>query len=236
MSAPVATRRIDRRVATVADIKAAAWTDIEEAGTPDCSLRAVARRLGMAPSALYRYFASRDDLLTALIVDAFDELTATLAAAYESATRSVPADDPAGVFVSVAAACRQWAIREPLRYRLIFGTPVGGYQGNEATTAASLRSSGVMLDLMIDLVAAGAVDLERLGPGLAPDARRGFERWSRELPTPLPPAALAVAIDCYSAMHGAIQLEVNGHLPPPLEGREDVFLGTMRRVIGSALR
>lgn len=235
MTAP-ATRRSDRRSATVTEIKAAAWADISESGSTDCSLRAVARRLGMAPSALYRYFGSRDDLLTALIVDAFDELTSVLHEAHVQARTSVPVDEPGEVFVRVAAACRRWAVADPLRYRLIFGTPVGGYQGNEATTAASLRSSAVMLELMVELVAAGAIDLDRLSLGLATGARAGFQRWSGMLTAPLPPAALAVAIDCYVAMHGAIQLEVNHHLPPPLQGQEDVFLGTMRRVIGAALR
>lgn len=236
MSAPAATRRSDRRLATVAEIKAAAWADIRGSDSPDCSLRSVARRLGMAPSALYRYFASRDDLLTALIVDAFDDLTATLSSAHAQARTSVPAADPGEVFVRVAAAYRRWAVRDPLRYRLIFGTPVGGYRGTEATTAASLRSSGVMLDMMVDLVAAGTVDVERLEPGLTPEARHGFELWNSVLPVPLPPVALAAAIDCYSSLHGAIQLEVNGHLPPPVLGQEEVFLGTMRRVIGAALR
>ncbi len=236
MSAPAATRRTDRRLATVTEIKDAAWADIKESESLDCSLRSVARRLGMAPSALYRYFASRDDLLTALIVDAFDDLTRTLATAYAEARTNVPLDDPGGVFVWVAAAYRRWAVLDPRRYRLIFGTPVGGYQGTEATSAASLRSSGVMLDMMVDLVAAGAVDLERLEPGLSPDARTSFARWSSTLSTPLPPVALAVAIDCYSSLHGAIQLEVNGHLPPPVQGQEEIFSGTMRRVIGAALR
>ncbi|WP_375426378.1 TetR/AcrR family transcriptional regulator [uncultured Friedmanniella sp.] len=236
MSTATATRRADRRLATVAEIKAAAWADIRDSNSLDCSLRAVARRLGMAPSALYRYFASRDDLLTALIVDAFDDLTATLTSAHEQARCAPPSSDPGEVFVQVAAAYRRWAVQDPLRYRLVFGTPVGGYHGTEATTAASLRSTGVMLDLMVDLVAAGALDVERLAAGVAPAAVRGFERWSSVLPMPLPPVALAVAMDCYAALHGAIALEVNGHLPPPLVGEEEVYLGTMRRVIAAALR
>ncbi len=220
----------------MAEIKAAAWADIEETGTPDCSLRAVARRLGMAPSALYRYFASRNDLLTALIVDAFDDLAVALAAAYRSAKVSVPADDPAGVFAAVAASCRQWAVENPLRYRLVFGTPIDGYEGNEATTAASQRSSAVLLDVMTDLVSAGAVDLERVSRGLSPDARLRFEQWNDTMPRSLPPEALAVALDCYVAMHGAINTEVNGHLPLPLRKQEAVFLDTMRRVLGAGLR
>ena len=230
------TRRTDRRLATVAEIKAAAWADIQDAGTPECSLRAVARRLGMAPSALYRYFPSRDDLLTALIVDAFDDLTAVLTRAHAAATAAAPRDDPARVFVDVAAAHRTWAIQDPLRYRLALGTPVGGYVGNDSTTAAARRASGVMVSVMVDLVSADAVDLDRVEQGLTSAAGTAFSAWGSELPTPLPPAALAVAMDCYAAMHGAIQLEVNGHLPPPLRGRPEVFTGTMRRVLAAALR
>src|ERR1700733_2396381 len=43
-------------------------------GAGALSLRAVARELGMASSAVYRYFKSRDELLTALIIEAYDAL------------------------------------------------------------------------------------------------------------------------------------------------------------------
>lgn len=220
----------------MAEIKGAAWAEMRESGTPDCSLRGVARQLGMAPSALYRYFPSRHDLLTALIIDAFDDLTATLVAAHARARRRTPPDQPGEAFVLVAGAYRAWAVADPLRYRLIFGSPVGDYVGTSETTAASLRSTQVLLDMMVDLVASGALDVERLETSVSPDAEGRFGQWGGTLPTPLPPVALAAAIDCYASLHGAIELEVNRHLPPSLEGSEEVFLGTMRRVIGSALR
>jgi AcrR family transcriptional regulator len=220
----------------VAEIKAAAWAEMQATGSIDLSLRSVARRLGMAPSALYRYFTGRDDLLTALIVDAFDDLTATLDRSYSRVRTGRGHDAPEDAFVRVAASYRGWALQDPLRYRLIFGTPVGGYVGTAETTAATLRSSQVLLDLMADLVAAEALDLDRLSHDLSPTAQRGFGRWGATLPTQLPTAALAVAIDCYAAMHGAIQLEVNGHLPGPLVGNDDVFLRMMRQVIRAALR
>ena len=232
----VATRRTDRRAATVAEIKAAAWTEMRESGSSDCSLRAVARRVGMAPSALYRYFGSRDDLITDLIVDSFDDLTATLTAAYRRARSRATAESPGEVFVAVAAAYRRWALADRVRHRLIFGSPVGGYVGNDRTTIASQGSSRVLLDVMVDLVAQGALDVERLTPSISGSAGRGFERWGETLPTPLPTVALAAAIDCYASLQGAITLEVNGHLPLPLEGDEAVFLGTMRRVVAGILR
>jgi len=215
----------------VAEIKAAAWADMAESGSVDCSLRAVARRLGMAPSALYRYFASREDLLGALIVDAFDELTAILTAAHSECRAATPPIDPGEAFVRVAAGYRRWAVSDPQRFRLTFGNPVGGYTGTPETTAASLRSTTVLLEVMSDMVAAGEVDQERLTATLSPAAATRYQQWSDRLAAPLPPAALAAAITCYAALHGALQLEINGHLPPMLNGEEGIFLATMRQVV-----
>ncbi len=47
-------------------------------GAAALSLRAVARELGMVSSAVYRYVASRDELLTLLIIEAYDALGAAV--------------------------------------------------------------------------------------------------------------------------------------------------------------
>lgn len=235
MSLP-ATRRADRRVETVREIKAAAWAEMAATEGGDFSLRGVARRLGMAPSALYRYFPSRDDLLTSLIIDAFDDLAETLAETLAATRDRSRADEPGEVFVAVAAAYRRWALADLLRYRLVFGDPLGGYVGTEATTSASVRSSAVLLEVMADLVAADEVDVEGLSGRLDPQAEQSYGRWAAALPHPFPPVALSAAITCYAALHGAINLEVNRHLPPALLGDEAVYLATMRHVVRSILR
>ena len=74
------------------EILAAARRQLAEQGSAALSLRAVAREVGMVSSAVYRYFPSRDHLLTALIVDAYDGL----GAAVERAAAKVPADDLVG--------------------------------------------------------------------------------------------------------------------------------------------
>lgn len=230
------TRRQNLREATVTDIKTAAWADMAESDSVDCSLRGVARRLGMAPSALYRYFASREELLTALIVDAFDELTAVLQTAHAETQAATPAVRGGEVFVAVAGAYRRWALGHPLRYRLIFGNPVGGYQGTPRTTAASLRSTDVLLDVMRGLVRADQLDVDRVGRDLTPASRERYAQWSSVLDDALSPEALAACITCYSALHGAIGLELNRHLPPPLLQVDDVFVATMRQVVATILR
>src|SRR6202034_3798385 len=70
------TARERARAELTREIKEGARRQLAATGADGISLRAVARELGMASSALYRYFPSRDDLLTALIIDAYDAIGA----------------------------------------------------------------------------------------------------------------------------------------------------------------
>ena len=72
MSAPGVRARV--RAELTREIAEVARRHLASDGAAALSLRAVARELGMASSAVYRYFPSRDDLLTALIVDAYDAM------------------------------------------------------------------------------------------------------------------------------------------------------------------
>src|SRR3954462_15401697 len=92
-------------------------------GAAGLSLRAVAREMGMVSSAIYRYFASRDELLTALIVDAYD----ALGAAVERAEAAVDRADLLGRWLAACRAVREWALENPHEYALIYGSPVPGY-------------------------------------------------------------------------------------------------------------
>lgn len=200
-------------------------------GPQDLSLRAIARELGMAPSALYRYFASRDELLTALIIDAYDALAAALLAAYERAHRRRIAPTASETFLLVAQAYRRWALHNTVEYRLIFGTSIAGYTGTEQTTAASLRSGAVLLRIMADMIAEDAVDLDATDRLLTPALRTKLEAWSVSIGSAVPAKALAPAMFCYGALHGAINLDVNDHLPPPLARSEDLFTAAMRHAV-----
>src|ERR1700742_2576120 len=91
---------------------------LAESGAVGLSLRAVARELGMASSAVYRYFPSRDDLLTTLIIDAYDALGARAEAAErEARDRSIGAR-----WLSVCEAVREWALQNAHEYSLIYGS------------------------------------------------------------------------------------------------------------------
>ena len=131
-------------------------TDIARAqlaadGAAALSLRAVARDMGMVSSAIYRYFASRDELLTALIIDGYN----AIGQAVEDADAKCPRDDYPGRWQAACRAARAWALAHPHEYALIYGSPVPGYQAPPDTIGPAARSAAVFGRLISDAHAAG---------------------------------------------------------------------------------
>src|SRR5665811_2077013 len=116
------TARQLARAATAARITDVARSQLAEVGASGLSLRAVAREMGLASSALYRYFPHRDALLTALIIDAYDALGAAGERSYAAAARA--GTDPGGQWLQVCRACRRWALAHPHEFALVYGSPV----------------------------------------------------------------------------------------------------------------
>ena len=139
------TPRERARAQTVADIVELGRKHLAEHGAAALSLRAVARDLGVVSSAVYRYVGSRDELLTLLLVDAYNELGDVV----DAAVGSLPAEDFKGRFAALARAVRSWALREPARYGLLFGSPVPGYQAPaERTTAPGTRVVSSLVQIL----------------------------------------------------------------------------------------
>ena len=96
----------------------------------------MARDLGVVSSAVYRYVESREELLTLLLIDAYNELGDEV----DAAVGAVPESDFGGRFAALGRAVRDWALREPSRYALLFGSPVPGYQAPaERTTGPGIQ-------------------------------------------------------------------------------------------------
>jgi AcrR family transcriptional regulator len=227
----VPSRRRDRlRQATVTEIKTLAWAQIAHSGAAALSLRAIARDMGMTSSALYRYFASRDQLLTALARDGFASLADTLEAAEtQSMDRSERLD---GRFLRVVRVYRAWSLSHPSEYALIFGTPVPGFDiyGPEAK-AEMIRGVNVLFRVMIAGLQRGALHPPALtGPGAA-KVRAKLRRWPAHQGEGLPPAALAACLFAWNQLHGAISLEVFGHMPLELMPADDLFEQQMRQIL-----
>lgn len=127
----------------------AARAHLAEHGAVGLSLRAVARDVGMVSSAVYRYFPSRDALLTALIIDAYD----SLGAAVEAAEARVPRDDLMGRWRAISVTTRRWALADPHQYALVYGSPVPGYAAPQDTIGPASRVTRLLGDLLVDLTA-----------------------------------------------------------------------------------
>src|SRR6476619_476241 len=160
---PTARDRV--RAELTDEITDAARRQLAEVGAAALSLRAVAREVGMVSSAVYRYFPSRDDLLTRLIIDGYDDLGAAAEAA------DVPAAPPIERWLAVCRAVRAWALAHPHEYALLYGSPVPGYQAPEDTVPAASRVGVVLGRILADAAHSGALPAasgER-DPGLVSD-------------------------------------------------------------------
>ena len=105
----------------------------------------------MVPSGLYRYFPSRDELLTALIIEAYDALGERAA----HAIVELPASDLVGRWRAVCRAVHRWAVEHPHEFALVYGSPVPGYQAPSDTIAPATRVYSLLLGLVRDGYHAG---------------------------------------------------------------------------------
>ncbi|MFD1938540.1 MULTISPECIES: TetR/AcrR family transcriptional regulator [Nonomuraea] len=175
-----------------AEIKRHAWEQIAAAGVPALSLNAIAKQMGMSGPALYRYFASRDELITALIRDAYRSLADTVRAAFDSGA------DLAGL----AHVIREWARSDPQRYFLIYGTPVPGYHAPDDITAISFE----VMTVLLEACRAQAVDR----PATPFDAHlENHREWANDHPAEA--ATLHRALSFWTRLHGVLSLELAGH-------------------------
>lgn len=135
------------------EIKAVARRHLETDGA-NLSLRAVARDMGMVSSALYRYFASRDDLLTALIMDGYNALGESVEAADAAVTDR---DDLRARWLAATRAVRGWSLANPAEYALLYGSPVPGYKAPQDTIGAAVRTPVVLTHILADGFSSGAL-------------------------------------------------------------------------------
>ncbi|AEY86610.1 TetR family transcriptional regulator [Streptomyces corchorusii] len=182
-----------------AEIKERAWEQIAAAGATGLSLNAIAKQMGMSGPALYRYFASRDELITELIRDAYSSLADTIRTAAAS-----------GADLAVLGrALRAWALDDPQRYFLIYGTPVPGYHAPDDITAIASEIMQALLDAA-QPTGKTVVTVDDGHPDTRLEAHLAQHRqWAAGHPAP--PAALRRALLFWTRLHGILSLELAGH-------------------------
>ena len=205
-TAPRTARAVARAELTRA-ILDSARTQLGEVGPAALSVRAVARDLDMASSAVYRYFPSRDALLTALIVEAYDDLGDAVDAAVAARRPS----DHLGRWRALAHAVRDWAVAHPHQYALTYGSPVPGYAAPADTVAPGTRVSGALVQLMSDLQAAG---IEPAAPSrrVSRAGRAAIGPVLAHTSAPLSPELAVRGMQAWATLFGHVSLELFGHM------------------------
>ncbi len=214
------TARERARAELTREIKEVARRHLAETGAADLSLRAVARELGIASSALYRYFPSRDALLTALIVDAYDAVGERA----EAAVAAVPEEDWSARWRAACYAVRRWALDTPHEYALLYGSPVPGYAAPQDTVEAGTRVILLLLGLVRDAWATGALATPQDDPplGTAAAGQAAHLGAATGLET-VPAAILLRAFTAWTQLFGSISLELFGQTRGAFSDDEPFF-------------
>ncbi|MFI6932628.1 TetR/AcrR family transcriptional regulator [Streptomyces sp. NPDC050287] len=223
MSSPATGARARARMEVTAAIKDEARRQLAAEGAARLSLRAVARELGMVSSALYRYFPSRDDLLTALIIDAFDSMGESAETAHDALADA----DPAHRWIAVCEAVRGWALAHPHEYALIYGSPVPGYIAPDATVPAASRVGLVFIGIV--RVAHEGHHLAA-GPPLPAELRAEAARMAADHAPDLPPETVAALVAAWAELYGLIGFELFGQFNRVVEDREPFFRHAVTRL------
>ncbi|MEH0818971.1 MULTISPECIES: TetR/AcrR family transcriptional regulator [unclassified Micromonospora] len=225
---PASSIRARVRAEMLDEIKAVARRHLATDGA-NLSLRAVARDMGMVSSAIYRYFPSRDDLLTALILEAYD----ALGDAVESADAGADRQDLRGRWHAVCRAARDWALAHPAEYALLYGSPVPGYAAPDDTVLPAQRPPVTLVGILRDGLADGRLDVpaddlpEPVHADLAEIAAGFFPG--------LPEALLARGMAGWTQLFGLISFELFGRLDRAVPHRDAYFdhqTGLMADLIG----
>ena len=214
------TARERVRAELIREITEIARRQLATEGATGLSLRAVAREMGMVSSAIYRYFPSRDDLLTTLIIDGYN----AVGAAVEKAEAACPPEDYAGRWLAACRAVRNWALAHPHEYALVYGSPVPGYQAPERTIGPASRPAVIFGKIIGDAYRAGGTadppgPLAPVPASFAPDAARLRDAILDGVPDHIAAAALIA----WSGLFGLVSFELFGQFENVVTDRAPFF-------------
>lgn len=192
-------------------IKAAARRQMAQQGTAGLSLRAIARELGITAPAIYNYFPRLDDLITALIVDAFTDL----AEAMEAADAATPSPRAADHILALCLAYRAWAMAHPTDFQLIGGNPIPGYHAPEEITIPLARRPFLgMFRWFIRAHASGELTIPAEYAAVPPTLAAGVAAWRQASGIEVPDALMGLLMSGWARIYGLTALEMYHHVQP----------------------
>ncbi|MDO4631054.1 MAG: TetR/AcrR family transcriptional regulator [Corynebacterium sp.] len=196
-------KRAAARVDKLERIIKAAERQIEQLGPHHLSLRGIAAELNLRPSAIYRYYNGIDDIYTAAIIRAYHAQTAAAQAELDRHTTPTTWAEAKATTLAIVSAVRTWALENPHRYELIYGTPIRGYAAPRDTIAAAAGVGQVLAQPLRYLT--GGDTLDPLDT----------------LPEPV--------VTFWLAVYGHISFELFGHLEGVINNKDEFFHNSMDR-------
>ncbi len=222
---PPGTKRQENRDQITAEIMDAARRQLADVGAAALSLRSIAREIGMVSSAVYRYVESRDELLTRLIVEAYDALGAT---AERAAAEHADSDD-SDRWVATATAIREWATEHPHEYLLLYGSPVPGYAAPTDTVVPGTRVTFALVSIVRDAHAGGRLDAPSPSPGtIDDDLADDLITLNEVSELPVAPATTLAFLAAWTQLFGLIGFELTNQTRGMIEHHADLFEATAR--------
>lgn len=221
-------KRATNRASMESEILRLGREQLKTRGAADLSLRAIAREMGVVSSAVYRYVSSRDDLLTRLLVEAYNDLADTTQAALDTAS----ADHRSRVR-AIAESARAWALADPSRWALLYGSPVPGYAAPaELTVIPGTRVIAQFLTELDHVSRAGELTATvAVDPPLSSD----LQAIRSEFASDLSDSELAAALVVWSVVIGAISLEVFGQYGTDAFAAPEMLFATQIEAVLSLL-
>jgi AcrR family transcriptional regulator len=217
------TARQRARAQIIDEILEQARRQLASHGAASLSLRSIARELGMVSSAIYRYFESRDALLTTLIIETYDALGDEA----ERAAADSAGDADVERWVTTANAIRAWALAAPHEYMLVFGSPVPGYAAPDDTVAPGTRVTFALLSIVRDAAVAGRLTVH--GDDVEPDAlSHELARLAQVVDLPVPPAAMLATLAAWTQLFGLLGFEITNQTRGVVEDHGALFAATAR--------
>ncbi|HET6703765.1 TetR/AcrR family transcriptional regulator [Amycolatopsis sp.] len=211
------TARDRARAELTQEIKDEARRQLAEVGAHGLSLRAVARELGMVSSAIYRYFPSRDRLLTDLIVDAYNAIG-------EAAEQADPGEgDPRDRWLAIWQGTRAWARAHPHEYALIYGSPIPGYAAPQDTVVPASRVALALVKVLTNTEV-------RAEDEVPPELRAQAETLTKVLGILAGPETVARLLMAWTQLFGAISFELFGQYVGSVDPADAFFAHSAKRM------
>jgi AcrR family transcriptional regulator len=220
---PAPSIRARVRAEMITEIKRVALEHLARDGSA-LSLRAVARDMGMVSSAIYRYFPSRDELLTALIIDAYNSLGEAVEEADGNAGRR---DAYLSRWFAVCHSVRRWAVARPAEYALIYGSPIPGYLAPDETIEPGAWAMVAMVRCVAEAEAAGKIHAPQGAAALPPTEDAAYSEELRIVAVAMGFAedshVIEAAVSAVTHVFGAVNFEVFGRLNRVFSNRGEWF-------------